>query len=81
MSHHVPALCLGPEDWGERHGLAVPKLLGFFFFSFLRLHLQHMEVPRLRVELELQLPAYATVTAMLDHEPHGSRPGIEPASS
>ena len=26
-----------------------------FLFSFLRLHLQHMEVPRLRVELELQL--------------------------
>ena len=30
-------------------------------------YLQHMEVPRLGVEsLQLQLPAYATVTAMLD---------------
>ena len=35
---------------------AVSHLLGLFFgflFSFLRLHLRHMEVPRLRVELEL----------------------------
>ena len=31
-----------------------------FFFSFLGLHPQHMEVPRLGVKLELQLPAYAT---------------------
>ena len=32
-------------------------LWGFFFsFCFLGLHLQHMEVPGLGVELELQLP-------------------------
>ena len=31
---------------------------------FLGLHLQYIEVPRLGVESELQLPAYATVTAM-----------------
>ena len=37
-----------------------------FFFSFLRLHLRHMEVPRLRVESQLQLPAYTTATATLD---------------
>ena len=30
---------------------------------FLGLHLQHMEVPRLLVESELQLPAYTTTTA------------------
>ena len=35
-------------------------------FFFKQLHLQHMEVPRLGVELELQLPAYATATAMPD---------------
>ena len=29
----------------------------FFFFFFLGLHLRHMKVPRLGVELELQLPA------------------------
>ena len=38
----------------------------YFFFPllfFLRLHLQHMEVPGLGVESELQLPAHATATA------------------
>ena len=33
---------------------------------FLGPHLRHMEVPRLEVELELQLPAYAKATAMWD---------------
>ena len=39
-----------------------------FFFSlfFLRPHLPHVEVPRLGVESELQLPAYATATATQD---------------
>ena len=37
--------------------------LFFLFFCFLWLHPQHMEVPRLRVKSELQLPAYATTTA------------------
>ena len=39
----------------------------FFFslsFVFLGPHPRHMEVPRLGVESELQLPAYATATAM-----------------
>ena len=38
----------------------------FFFFFFLGLHLDHMEVPRLVVESELQLPASPTATAMWD---------------
>ena len=38
----------------------------FFFCLFFVLHLQHMEVPGLGVESELQLPAYATATAMQD---------------
>ena len=39
-----------------------------FFFSlcFLGLHLQLVEVPRLGVESELQVPVYATATAMPD---------------
>ena len=37
-----------------------------FFFVFLGLHLQHMEVPSLGVELELYLPACTTATAMQD---------------
>ena len=36
------------------------------FVCFLGPHLWHMEIPRLRVELELQLPAYTTDTAMRD---------------
>ena len=37
-----------------------------FLGVFLGLHLQHMEVPRLGVELELQLMAYTTATATQD---------------
>ena len=33
-----------------------------YLVCFLGLHLQHMEVPRLGVESELQLPAYTTAT-------------------
>ena len=36
------------------------------FFSLFGPHLQHMEVPRLGVTLELQPPAYTTATAMQD---------------
>ena len=43
--------------WAPRDGI-------FFFFLFLGLHLEHMEVPRLGIESELQLLAYATATAM-----------------
>ena len=44
--------------------MGTPEIL-FFFFLFVFLPFlgplpQHMEVPRLGVELELQLPAYAT---------------------
>ena len=37
-----------------------------FIFSFLGRHLWHMEVPRLEVELELQLPTFITATATQD---------------
>ena len=33
------------------------------FFFFLEPHPMHMDVPRLGVESELQVPAYATATA------------------
>ena len=36
------------------------------FFFFLGPYLGHMSVPRLGVELELWLPAYATATIMPD---------------
>ena len=38
--------------------------ISFFFFS--GPHPWHIEVPMLGAQLELQLPAYATATAMLD---------------
>ena len=44
--------------------------LGFFFFCFLWLHLQHMEVLRLGVKSELQLLAYTTAIATWDPELH-----------
>ena len=37
-----------------------------FFFFFLGPHLQHMEVPRLGADWELQLLAYTTATATQD---------------
>ena len=46
------------------------------FFLFLGPYLWHMEVPRIGVQLELQLPAYATATAASDPshvcDPHHS---------
>ena len=36
------------------------------FFGFVGPHLRHMEVPRLRIESELQLPADTTATATPD---------------
>ena len=36
------------------------------FFFFLGPHLRHIEVPRLGVELEVQLQAYTTATAIPD---------------
>lgn len=37
----------------------------FFVCCFLGLHPRHVEVPRLGVQLELQLPAYATAASHL----------------
>ena len=76
----------------------ISKILVFCFCLFFLggLHLWDIEVPRLGVKLELQVPAYTTVTAMPDlscvydlnpaHHNAGSlthwvRPGIEHASS
>ena len=55
----------------------IPKSIQAFFQNILvqgiiffcvggSAHSQHMEVPRLEVELELQLPAYTTATATRD---------------
>ena len=52
-----------------------------FLFTFFLSPLQHMEVPRLRVQLELQLPAYTTVRSNSGSLTHWTGPGIELASS
>ena len=72
------------------------SLVIFFFFKFLGPHPWHMEVPRLGVKTELQLPAFARATAMQDPSricdlhhslgntrslTHWARPGIEPEIS
>ena len=41
-------------------------MYNYYYCLFLRLHPRHMEIPRLGVESELQLPAYTTATATLD---------------
>ena len=46
--------------------LSVAFLFVCFCFVFLGLHTWHLEVPRLGVESELQLPAYTTATASRD---------------
>ena len=46
--------------------LCVPSVIFIYLFCFLGLHQRHMEVPRLGVKSELQLPAYTTATAILD---------------
>ena len=67
----------------------------FFVFVFLGPHLQHMAVPRLGVESEIQLPAYTTATATWDLSRicnlhysswqcqilNWARPGVKAASS
>ena len=49
-----------PRDWPKKTSFF------FFFFGFLRQYLWRMEVPRLGIPSELQLPAYATATATGD---------------
>ena len=67
----------------------------FYFIFFLGPHSEHMEVPRLGVASELQLPVYTTaiatpephlcpmpqLAAMGESLTHGARRGIEPSSS
>ena len=54
-----------PSPEAGRHSAAA-QIPSCFCFCFLGPHLWHMEVPRLGVESELQLPAYATATATGD---------------
>ena len=55
-------------------------LFRLFLFLFLGPHAQHMEVPRIGVKSELQLPAYTTAHHARSLT-HWARPGIKHASS
>ena len=50
---------------GKYHILVIHIII-ITIIIFLGLHLWHMEIPRLKVESELQLQAYASATAMPD---------------
>ena len=54
------------HDKGQNLSGRIFKKKIFFFFCFLGPHPQHMEVPRLGVKSDLQLPAYTTATATRD---------------
>ena len=54
------------EVYKSKNFLFIMRLCLPDFFFFVGPHLWHMEVPRLGVESELQLPAHATATAMMD---------------
>ena len=55
------------SSFSSEWGLFWKRILFFFFFFFFSgSHLQHIEVPRLGVKLELQLLGYATATATWD---------------
>ena len=55
-----------PQESRQPFLTVVTHSFSFLFFSFLGLHLWHMEVPRLGVKSELHLPAYTTATATRD---------------
>ena len=90
MACPMHAVTVGSAQW------AGVGIFYFLFFVFLGPHPQHIKVPRLGVELELQLPAHVTATAAWDQTSssthttahanaesltHWMKPRIEPASS
>ena len=56
---------ISTKPWWELQHQSFSFLL-FIYLFFLEPHLQHVEVPRLGVQLELLLPPYTTATAMSD---------------
>ena len=63
-AQHAAALCALPECGDPQR-----TRLFFFFFVFLGPPQRHIEVPRLGVKSELQLPAYTSATAAPDPSP------------
>ena len=74
LPHHMPQRSLKRVK-AELFGgvcvcVCVCVCVRVFVFYFLGLHLWHMEVPRLRVESELHLPAYTTASSSATSELH-----------
>ena len=51
---------------GERKRIEIDSIICLFVCLFLGPHLQHVEIPGLGVESELQMPAYTSATATQD---------------
>ena len=73
--HHLPSPSTAPIFLvAAQEFFSLPSFS--FFWFFLGPNLRHMEVPRLGVQLELQLPAYTTARATQDpshvFDPHHS---------
>ena len=62
--HRLPGVAQVSQECDNASAFAPAHI--YLYLSFLQLHLQHMEVPRLEVKLELQLPIYTTATATPD---------------
>ena len=63
-------------------GYSSPLILcNSFFFLFLGPHMGNMEVPRIMIRLELQLPTYATAHSNTGSLAHWARPRKETTSS
>ena len=63
------AACLSPnhiQDQVRCYAVLSSSLSMTIIFFFLGPHLRHMEVPRLGIESEVQLPAFTAATAMPD---------------
>ena len=74
--HETSEHCVPPGARLYPQLLALDRSYYLFIYCFLGPHPQHMEVPRLGVQSELQLPAYTRVTATPDpshvHDLHHS---------
>ena len=77
LSWHRPFVCLLFLLWG----ICTFSFFSFLFFFFPGPHLQHMGVPRLRIESELQLLTYVAACGSARSLTPWSRPGFEPTSS
>ena len=97
-AHQCPIIWNNKQPWGNKTEVTSSCIIGWIFFSFFFFfscfvwpHVAHMEVPRLRVQSELQLPATRDPSRVCDlhqnlrqcgiFKTYLARLEIEPASS